>query len=190
MSTVFYTSDLHLGHGLMAELRGFNGDIQAHDKALAERWDATVSKRDTVWILGDLCMSKTHHAFAWIAERPGAKRFVWGNHDAGHPMHYPSASVQRSYLEVFDSAEMAGRRRIAGVQVLLSHFPYDADREAYESSRYPQWRLPNRGEWLLHGHTHEKTIRTSPREIHVGVDAWNLTPVAEYHIAKLIGDST
>ena len=41
------------------------------------------------------------------------------------------------------------------------------------------------GRWLLHGHTHD-TIRQRGKSIHVGLDAWKLTPVAIDTIARIV----
>lgn len=83
--------------------------------------------------------------------------------------------------------ERAGgyRRRIADQVVLLSHFPYgNRDRGA---PRYLQYRLPDLGEWLLHGHTHSNE-RQLGKEIHVGWDAWGRL-VSEDEIAMRIEES-
>jgi calcineurin-like phosphoesterase family protein len=106
--------------------------------------------------------------------------------------------------EVVEWAGTSAQVRIGGRDVVLSHFPYTRDREA---TRYPQWRLPNVGTWLLHGHTHgeERVTRrfrsevvgvvpetygfrhryTLESEVHVGWDAWK-RPVADYEVAELI----
>jgi calcineurin-like phosphoesterase family protein len=49
-----------------------------------------------------------------------------------------------------------------------------------------QWRLPDRGEFLAHGHTHAALRRTSPREVHVGIDAWQRL-VSQAEVAELLG---
>jgi calcineurin-like phosphoesterase family protein len=77
------------------------------------------------------------------------------------------------------------RRKVNGVNVLLSHFPYAADRGP---ARYMQYRLRDEGEWLLHGHTHGKERFHDQREIHIGVDAWDLRPVPVEDIAKIISE--
>ncbi len=52
---VWYTSDLHIGHRLIAGgLRGGFDDSDDHDAELARRWDNDVSAGDTVWVLGDI----------------------------------------------------------------------------------------------------------------------------------------
>ena len=48
-----------------------------------------------------------------------------------------------------------------------------------------QWRPDDTGGWLLHGHIHENW-RQRDRQINVGVDAWDFTPVSEEQIAALI----
>lgn len=53
-------------------------------------------------------------------------------------------------------------------------------------ARYTQYRLRNEGRWLLHGHTHQAEQRREGKEIHVGVDAWELAPVSLDTIAALM----
>lgn len=68
--------------------------------------------------------------------------------------------------------------------VMLSYFPYATDHTT--SARYLQFRLRDEGNWLLHGHTHAKEKITSRREIHVGLDAWNLRPVSLTDIVRIV----
>ncbi|WP_051265718.1 metallophosphoesterase family protein [Nakamurella lactea] len=49
-----------------------------------------------------------------------------------------------------------------------------------------EYRLRDEGNWLLHGHTHSSEKVTSSREIHVGLDAWDLGPVEVGAVAKLM----
>lgn len=182
MTNVWFTSDLHFGHRLCAEHRGFGDDTLAHDHAIVENWRRVVDKRDVVWVLGDMAMSSPAVALAILRELPGTKHLIAGNHDACHPMHRQAHRHQREYLTAFESVQMAARRKIDGQDVLLSHFPYSKDRH---EARYTQWRLRDEGQWLIHGHTHGKERREG-REIHVGVDAWDLTPVDINTIIELM----
>ena len=50
--------------------------------------------------------------------------------------------------------------------------------------RYTQYRLPNQGRWLLHGHTHNKDQRIHGKQLHVGLDAWGMRPVSLDWIQK------
>lgn len=182
---VFFTSDLHFGHRLVTEHRGFGLDTTAHDSTLVDNWVKAIKPGDQVWVLGDIAVSSPAYALSVIADLPGTKHLIAGNHDGCHPLHRDSHKWQPKYLEVFASVQAFARRRILGQDVLLSHFPYERDRG---EARYAQYRLINEGRWLLHGHTHgteRLTITTHPpgsepsgtREIHVGVDAWDLKPV-------------
>jgi calcineurin-like phosphoesterase family protein len=48
-----------------------------------------------------------------------------------------------------------------------------------------QWRLRDEGKYLIHGHLHSAE-KFNGREIHVGVDAWDFTPVPLETIADYI----
>ncbi len=202
--TVHFTSDLHFGHRKAAEHRGFSGTLD-HDAAIITGWESVVLPGDQVWILGDLAVSNPHHALNVLASLPGEKHLVLGNHDKAHPMHRDAHLRAGKYLDVFASVAQSARRRIDGTEVLLSHFPYHRDRGPV---RHTQWRLRDEGRWLLHGHTHgpeRVTLTRHPeiisenlsdllslttREIHVGVDAWDLAPVSLETIAALIKENT
>ena len=188
----WFTSDLHFGHRLVAEYRGFTAggepDVHAHDEAIGDAWCSVVRPDDHVWVLGDLSVSSPTHPLNILRRLPGIKHLVWGNHDAGHPMHRTAHKHQGRYLEVFDSTQQSARRRIYGREVLLSHFPYSGDHT--EEERHTQWRLRDEGLPLLHGHTHsvvrESWTVNDAHQIHVGVDAWNLTPVSMETIADIM----
>ncbi|WP_067201056.1 metallophosphoesterase family protein [Microbacterium sp. XT11] len=199
----FYTSDLHFRHRRVAELRGFGEDVERHDRTIAEAWNEIVEPEDTVYVLGDVAVSDVSRALAILKALPGKKHLVSGNHDPVHPMHRRTfARWMPRFLEVFDTVSPFLRRRIGGHQVLLSHFPYaeygeGPHRGGAEASRHDQYRLPDMGLPILHGHTHQPERYHvdvgqlgSPRPpsigIHVGVDAWGLAPVPQEDIvAKL-----
>ena len=179
--SVWLTSDTHFGHKLVSGLRGFE-DPDHHDAALMENWRKVVKKEDTVWVLGDLCMASPTEALGIISSLPGTKHLISGNHDACHPMHRDAYKHIPRYLEAFASVQPFARQKWAGINFLLSHFPYERDRG---EARYMQYRLPDHGEWLLHGHVHTDE-RVIGHEIHVGLDAWDLTPVSLTTILKVM----
>ncbi|MBN9214815.1 MAG: metallophosphoesterase [Microbacterium sp.] len=198
MSRVLYTSDPHVTHPKLAQLRGFlapdgSGDTAAHDAWYAEMWREHVTKRDTVYVLGDLTgggTSARRAALGLFATLPGRKVFITGNHDEGHPAHRDSVKpgLQAEYLEAFDAVLPFALRRLTvdgeRRHVALSHFPYFGDHT--REDRFDEWRLKDTGKWLLHGHTHKPNQRVHDgRQIHVGVDAWG-RPVAEAEIVDLI----
>jgi calcineurin-like phosphoesterase family protein len=197
VSNTWFTSDVHIGHRLVAELRGFGDDVAAHDQAIAAAWDV-VGKDDTVWVLGDLAVSSPVRALALLADLPGEKHLIWGNHDQGHPMHRDAHRRARKYLEVFASVQAFSRRRVAGREVLLSHFPYIGDTTGRAKDRHTQYRLRDEGVPIIHGHTHSRFAVSYARQepyptpgtlqLHVGVDAhaMRLVPLAwvEHHVTS------
>lgn len=191
MSNVFFTSDLHFGHRKAAEHRGFD-DVTEHDETLFNNWRNVVADDDIVWVLGDIAASSPTYALSILAELPGTKHLILGNHEQAHPMHRDAHKHLRKYLDVFESVAQSARRRMPdGTEVMLSHFPYERDRGP---ARHMQWRLRNEGAWLLHGHTHgsERVTRfgrPQVSEVHVGVDAWDMTPVSLETVAALIAQT-
>ena len=169
MTKVFYWSDLHIGHSIVVPDRGFTSTDE-HDDALADAWCRTVTKRDSVWLLGDLAASTPRPALELLAKLPGTKHLIAGNHDPAHPLHGDSHRQQRRYLEVFASVHTSGLRRIGNHMALLSHFPYEGDGLS-RTDRYSQWRLRDEGGWLIHGHVHQ-AWKVKGRQINVGVDHW------------------
>lgn len=186
----WFTSDLHIGHKLVAEIRGFSTTAD-HDNTLARNWDDVVSAEDIVWVLGDISAGGSagqQTALRWIAERPGVKHLVSGNHDGCHPHRRDAHKWVNKYGGAFQSVAAAARRRIDGQEVLLSHFPFTGDHT--EVQRYDQWRLHDLGTAVLHGHTHQEHKVTfsalGTAQIHVGVDSWEYTPVNLDQLAQLL----
>ena len=142
-------------------------------------------------VLGDLAVTTNRDRLAEVLDRignlPGTKHLILGNHDTAHPKHRDAHRHQRTYLRVFESVQVMARRRIDGVEVMLSHYPYAGDHTV--DDRDIQYRLRDAGRWLVHGHVHAVDRVTGPRQVHVGLDAWNLTPAPESEIARIIGAS-
>ena len=180
--SVFYWSDLHLGHNKVAKLREFS-TTEEHDAAIIDAWAATVTPRDTVWVLGDLTAGgarDTRNALNTIGKLPGTKRLITGNHDKLHPINRPRVSDYSAWLDTFATIDNAARIKLHGTSVLLSHFPYDGDHTGQD--RHSQWRLRNLGAPLIHGHVHAEW-RTRDRMLNVGVDHWP-TPASQNEILE------
>ena len=183
----WFTSDLHFGHELVAGHRGFPTSTY-HDAVIANNWHRCVGPKDTVWVLGDLTMNNHRLALAILAGLPGHKHLVAGNHDKVSPIHRNAGKHQREYLEVFESVQAYAKIRVERQEILLSHYPYATDDGEADRGevRYQQWRLPDEGRWLLHGHTHMADQVRHGRQIHVGLDAHQLEPVELNEIVELM----
>jgi calcineurin-like phosphoesterase family protein len=180
---VWYTSDLHFGHQKLAEMRGFN-TFEEHDQEIVARWNAEVDPGDSVWVLGDACMNARE--LPTVGELNGFKHLVTGNHDQCWPGHARAERYQRMWLEFFQTIQNYGTRKVDGTRFLLSHFPYAGDHT--EKQRHVQYRLRDEGLPLVHGHIHSAEIynRLRPRQVHVGLDAWQLRPVSQEQVVSLV----
>lgn len=200
---IWFSSDTHLLHRLVAEHRGFSGS-EEHDETVIARWNATVRPGDLVWHLGDVGLGNETRVLEQAARLNGRKQLVTGNHDPCWPGHRDARKHQRRWLEVFESVQAFAKIRLDGRTVLLSHMPYDGDHVGED--RHTQFRLRDEGAWLLHGHTHQPD-RLGPyprflsvasaggpfgeaqprgRQVHIGLDAWDLRPASEADVLSVI----
>lgn len=182
---VWYCADLHVGdpRGLWIG-RGYNS-LSHHDAHVREMWESQVQLEDEVWVLGDVAFNYVT-GLSWIRDLPGEKHLVVGNFERCHPMFRDAHKWQREYFKFFESVQSIARHRINGQSILLSHYPYTWNPQGPRRSN--QWRPRDEGLWLLHGHEHSKEIRTAPRQIHVGWDAWKRL-VRRDEIASILVDN-
>lgn len=148
MSEVFLISDLHLGHDKCAIRRGFES-AEEQDQLLIENWNSVVTKRDTVWILGDITMEKTS-PYPMLDELKGIKNVVLGNHDL--PQHTRELS---KYVNKIGGA-------VKLHNCILTHIP------VHEQELY-------RMRYNIHGHVHTNTIRDF-RYVNVCAEMIDYTP--------------
>lgn len=127
--SVYFCSDLHIGHVGIERFRKSVRDTNQNTERILESWRNTVSKRDVVYILGDVCMDYSKlHLFGSL---PGRKYLVRGNHDT---------FKTQDYLVYFD--EVFGLLKYK--EFWLSHAPIHPNEL--------------RGKVNLHGHVHYQTI--------------------------------
>ncbi|MEL4356919.1 MULTISPECIES: metallophosphoesterase family protein [unclassified Luteococcus] len=178
MADIRITSDTHLGHRLVAGLRGFD-DVAAHDDRIIGNL-AEGATEDTVWwFLGDIVFGDRPAGLRRLREQvPGRKRLVLGNHDPIHP-YYARQADWEPWRETFEQIHLHAKIRHDGFRLLLTHFSYEGFHP--NDDRFAQWRLRDNGAVAVHGHTHgqERTTRSTQGslQVHVGLDAWHLRPV-------------
>lgn len=194
MSTVRFTADLHLGHRLVSELRGFP-TVDEHDTTILNNLSTDTRPGDTLWVLGDISVGGStaqRNALEMLTELAHGRQLtlhlVAGNHDGAHPMHRNAHKWDHAYRQVFASVQPFARRRIDGTNVWLSHFPWLGGGDHTDDERCRVVRLNDDGSsWLMHGHTHSpERIEREQRQIHVGLDAWDLQPVTLSAVTELI----
>lgn len=141
MSRVFFISDLHLGCKNILNFSGHlrDGDTSLeHDHILVTRWNTTVSKRDKVYVLGDVCFD--HDRLPLLEELKGTKVLIRGNHDDN--LH---ASTWLKYFSDVQGITKYGK------EFWLSHAPI-----------HP---AELRGKRNIHGHVHSNSIRDAYGEL-------------------------
>lgn len=205
MSAIWFSSDTHFLHAMVAKLRGFAGS-EEHDEAVIARWNQLVRPVDLVWHLGDVGLANETRVLERAARLNGRKQLVTGNHDPCWAGHRDARKHQRRWLDVFESVQAFAKIRLGGGTVLLSHMPYEGDHAGED--RHAQFRLRDEGAWLIHGHTHMRNrlgpnprylttvdpatgggiSRPLGREVHAGLDAWDLAPASEAQITGIISE--
>jgi calcineurin-like phosphoesterase family protein len=198
MGRIRYTSDLHFAHPYIAGLRGFSpvadekgevrGDPAEHDGVITENFNKGIRDDDITIIAGDFALNWKNAADR-LALLRGRKILVEGNHDIMSSVHRDGWKHQAAWTGPgrFEAILAFMRRRTAGEDILISHYPYEGEGDRGIPERYTQFRLKDQGMWLIHGHTHSKRKRSdNPREIHAGVDAWDLSPVPEEAVIAIM----
>ena len=129
--TVWFTADLHLGHG---NIIGYSErpfpDINAMDEALIERWNERIGPQDTVWVLGDVALGRPDDLLAKVSRLRGHKLLVAGNHDRCWFGRGESAEAwTQRYLDAGFQAVHQGQvaLTVEGTDVTACHFPYRGD---------------------------------------------------------------
>lgn len=194
---VFFTSDTHFQHKMVAGLRGNahpepHMATMAHDSKVINIWNDIVRPDDFVWHLGDVFLGDERGGLALVSQLNGHKHLITGNHDKVWPGHQDARKHQRAWLEVFESIQAYAKIKVTGLpnSVLMSHFPWLGDGEGAREmeERYSEFRLSrtNVDRWLIHGHTHSQQRLDGPRSVHIGWDAWHC-PVSLTEVKELMG---
>jgi calcineurin-like phosphoesterase family protein len=135
------------------------------DEALTRRWNETVAPEDTVWHLGDFGVRlQEARAAALLGRLNGVKHLVAGNNDTA------AVRALAGWASVGDYAEL----ELCGRRFVLCHYPLRV------------WNGSSRGAVDLHGHSHGR-LAPWPRQIDVGVDAWDYRPVPVEDILARLG---
>lgn len=182
----YFTSDWHLNHVAVIGFcnRGFP-DVETMNREIIARHNTVVQPTDIVYNLGDFSF-KESIVREVLQQLNGIQHLIAGNHDPCHSCHSKHQRAVIKYLAYgFASVQERIELEIGGRTVMLSHLPF-ADPDDPDK-RYRQFRPTNNGQFLLNGHCHEKW-KVKCRQINVGVDQWNFTPVSETTITELMAD--
>lgn len=140
MSKVYITSDWHLGHENAIKWRTDFISQSHHEETIINNYLDVVTKRDTVYFLGDIILGKGLEErldlMARLADLPGHKHLILGNHDLDRPF-----------------------RTLAGLSTVFGDRIYSLHKyKGFWLSHAPIHPDELRGKRNIHGHVHDKTI--------------------------------
>lgn len=149
MSKRYIISDLHFSHRNMALKRGFSDEIE-HDNHIITSWNSVVTKKDVVFILGDITMEK-HTPYNLLDKLNGIKKVILGNHD--QPQHVPH--LLKHVNSVCSCYQTKG--------IILTHIPiHESEIQRFRKN--------------VHGHVHENSL-DDPRYVNVSCEVVDYKPV-------------
>lgn len=157
MST-YFISDTHFGHAniIKYENRPFTS-VDHMTEQLISNWNATVSNKDTVYILGDFIWGDEQFTTKIINSLKGNKFLILGNHD--NPKSYTSPKLQwiKHYAEI----------KLDSKNIVLCHYPLLS------------WNKQHYGSINIYGHIHSKHPPFSQQnQYNACVEINNYTPVS------------
>lgn len=140
--------------------------IKEHDETLIARWNATVSRGDRVYHLGDFALTSRIRAVELLGRLNGEKHLVLGNHDDA----WDSAAARTHWASVHELRSL----RVGNHRFVLCHYPLLT------------WNGAGCGKVaMLHGHCHGNLPIDGPR-VDVGVDCWDYRPVSVDTLALVL----
>lgn len=156
---IYFVSDLHFSHENILKFENevrsnYGSNVEEMNENIIKEWNATISKNDTVYNLGDFFFNVKPEKMKEIISRLNFKEMIIiiGNHD-----HKPQLKV---FKELNIKTLYADVIKYNGKKFYLSHYPTLINRKNF---------------FNVHGHIHSKNMDTH-YHINVGLD--NLKKVA------------
>ena len=168
MHNVWVTGDTHFGHGNVIGYsnRPWSG-IEEMNEGLIENWNRFIKKNDTVYHLGDFCLTMRQELIdGWLGRLNGTIRLLKGNHD--------------NWVRKLPKLKNCGK--IKWVKDYVErHFEIDGTKHKVVMCHFPLlfWHGSHYGSFHLHGHCHGNAQHhnVNVRRMDVGVDCNNWRPV-------------
>ena len=170
---IFVTSDLHFGHKniIKYENRPYE-NIEQMDEDLIQRWNNTVGKEDTTYVLGDFSWYKGEKTNEILKRLNGKKVLIIGNHDCNF---LKDKKFDKSLFEEIEYyKELKYNKKI----YVLFHYPI------------AEHNGKTNGVIHLYGHIHSMNLelerKLMPLAYNVGVDRNGYVPIniTKYENAK------
>ena len=162
MSRVFFTSDLHFGHkNLCQGLRGMTSEES--DQLIINNWNKVVTKRDLVYVLGDITMENQNDIPKYIKQLNGRIILIGGNHDT------------KQCCDVYKKLGITVMGVLKYKGYICTHIPIHPRELVIDGVQ--QWR------GNIHGHVHQfekgkAKYDYGPLYYNVNIELHNYTPIA------------
>ena len=156
MGKEYFSADFHFDHALMVEKRGF-ASIDDMNESIIDSVNSACLPGDILYFVGDWSLGKDP---ARLLDRIAPRIvFIRGNHDTAH------------YFQdtIMEWHPWALKRKICGVNMLLSHYPWES------------W--PGRA--MIHGHWHKRGMPEKCNRVNVCYDLWG-RPVRASEIKQML----
>lgn len=187
----YFISDLHFQHVKVSSSRGF-ATPDEHDEVVIRNINKMINDTDDLFILGDVAMNANglgwQHNLNLVDRLRGHKHLVPGNHDRCAVNNSRNFQYQAEFLKHFESVNDFLRLSAKGQRIMVSHYPYYDEgtmvyREgASNANKYQQYRLPDRGHILIHGHTHSSELITLSAagtiQVNVNLESTHMRPMS------------
>jgi calcineurin-like phosphoesterase family protein len=164
---VMFTADQHFGHENIIKFceRPFK-DVNHMNEVMVERWNNAVEPGQTVFHLGDFAYrGGVDFVKRTLARLNGNVILIQGNHDHRRTLDF--------FRAVHDMAEVT----VGDQRIIMCHYGMRV------------WNHSFRGSWHLYGHSHGTLpARQDRKELDIGVDCWNFSPVTFWEIEGAMSD--
>ena len=182
MNEIYLTSDTHFSHKpeFLWGPRGFSS-VREMNEIIVEKWNSIVEPDDIVYHLGDMALTDTVDAIAYIKKLNGFIWWIRGNHDSRSKVEEITKECKNISLISNPEASWATMFKYDNkITCYLSHYPTLTAN--YDEKHFNQHVI------ALAGHTHKKEKfldENNPFLYNVCLDAHNCYPV---HIEEIISD--
>lgn len=175
MGQIYFTSDLHFGHGNV--IRYSNrpyANADEMDEALVANWNSVVGKEDSVYLLGDVTFRNKTKTLVLLYRLNGKIFLIRGNHD--NDVLKAECAQRFEWIKDLYLLKVPDEDAPRKFQpIVLCHYPLRT------------WNLMGHGAFMLHGHCHG-TLTPDPnsRIMDVGVDCTDYKPISYDDVKKFM----
>ena len=152
MEKIHFTADLHHGHDKIIDICSRPISKEEHEewlvKEVINKW---VGKKDQLYILGDLSMSKRKLAEKFIDRLNGNKFLIVGNHDK-------NIKNSTRFSQITQIKDFTFKQFGLNIHIVLCHYPIVS------------WNKKIHGSWHLYGHVHGHYRDSSSLSLDIGID--------------------